>query len=493
MARIKTYEQDSSLNKLDKLLGTDSATDATKNFTISSLIQLINDLTAVNFFDGLSYEFQDYDGGATDPEGILNLTGTSTINTAFNAITQIIISKKGYHSPDIENYIDSLNGSTIKLSEQGDIDNFGIFKITAIQDYTNDRYLQLTVLHVSSNGTLTAGTKYFLSSYQASLDTDLSDRNVTEFGDVNNSGSGSIITDAERIIVQNALVHNDIVDNLTSTGTDVPLSANQGKILKGLIDSINTLLTSDNIDLDTLQEVVDYIETNRSTLNSLSISNISGLQTALNGKQNSEAGKGLSTNDFTQQLLNKLNGIADGAEVNVQTDWNATSGAAEILNKPNNLLSTSSSVTSLSDVLSEGSGYIITDAERIKLNGIAPNAEVNVNADWNATSGDAQILNKPALAPSDAEANVQANWNESDTQSDAFIQHKPDVTLKADKTTTITVQGTTNEVEVSPNTAQDLSANRTVTIGLPDDVTIGDDLTVTNTVYLGGTMELTGV
>lgn len=39
-----------------------------------------------------------------------------------------------------------------------------------------------------------------------------------------------------------------------------------------------------------------------------------------------------------------------------------------------------------------------TDAEKSKLAGIAAGAEVNVNADWNATSGDAQILNKPALA-----------------------------------------------------------------------------------------------
>lgn len=36
-----------------------------------------------------------------------------------------------------------------------------------------------------------------------------------------------------------------------------------------------------------------------------------------------------------------------------------------------------------------------TTAEKEKLNGIAAGAEVNVNADWNATSGDAQILNKP--------------------------------------------------------------------------------------------------
>ena len=38
-----------------------------------------------------------------------------------------------------------------------------------------------------------------------------------------------------------------------------------------------------------------------------------------------------------------------------------------------------------------------TDADHTKLDGIATGAEVNVNADWNSTSGDSQILNKPTL------------------------------------------------------------------------------------------------
>ena len=45
-------------------------------------------------------------------------------------------------------------------------------------------------------------------------------------------------------------------------------------------------------------------------------------------------GKGLSTNDYTTDEKNKLAGIAAGAEVNVNADWNATSGDAQILNKP---------------------------------------------------------------------------------------------------------------------------------------------------------------
>ena len=47
---------------------------------------------------------------------------------------------------------------------------------------------------------------------------------------------------------------------------------------------------------------------------------------------------------------------------------------------------------------------LMLPAEKTKLAGIAVGAEVNVNADWNATSGDAQILNKPSSLPT---ANVK--------------------------------------------------------------------------------------
>ena len=47
-------------------------------------------------------------------------------------------------------------------------------------------------------------------------------------------------------------------------------------------------------------------------------------------------GKGLSTNDYTTAEKEKLSGIEDGAEVNVQSDWNEsdTSDDDFIKNKP---------------------------------------------------------------------------------------------------------------------------------------------------------------
>lgn len=66
-----------------------------------------------------------------------------------------------------------------------------------------------------------------------------------------------------------------------------------------------------------------------------------------------ESGKGLSTNDFTTTLKNKLDAIEVGAQKNVKPDWSASSGsAAEILNKP--------TIPSKTSDLMNDSGFITT-------------------------------------------------------------------------------------------------------------------------------------
>ena len=78
--------------------------------------------------------------------------------------------------------------------------------------------------------------------------------------------------------------------------------------------------------LDTLGELATALQTHEDAYDAL--------LTTVGGKVDKVSGKGLSTNDYTTAEKNKLAGIASGAEVNVQSDWNATSGDAFIKNKP---------------------------------------------------------------------------------------------------------------------------------------------------------------
>ena len=82
-------------------------------------------------------------------------------------------------------------------------------------------------------------------------------------------------------------------------------------------------------------------------------------------------------------------------------------------------VATTGTAISLTDIDSVGSGEIITNAERTKLTGIEAGAEVNVNADWDATTGDAEILNKPTIPA----AQVNSDWDSTSGVSE--ILNKP--------------------------------------------------------------------
>ena len=163
------------------------------------------------------------------------------------------------------------------------------------------------------------------------------------------------------------------------------------------------------------------------------------------------------TNEFTDAYETKLAGIADGAEVNVQSDWDEAdiSSDAFIQNKPTLF---SGSYTDLTDkpviagnvteddiythnlnIITEGSGIDLvandsdntitisvtnefTAAHETKLSGIADGAEVNVQSNWDEadTTSDAFIQNKPTIIDP-----VQSDWNEADNTELSYIQNKP--------------------------------------------------------------------
>ena len=115
-----------------------------------------------------------------------------------------------------------------------------------------------------------------------------------------------------------ALTVNNIVDNLQSDNRRLPLSAYQGKVLKQLIDHINAILTSNDINLDEIQEIVDWIKTNRAMIEALGIDSINGLRPYLN-RIDSDLNKMVTYDYWNAQFLNKLKAV-DGHLSGVDAD-----------------------------------------------------------------------------------------------------------------------------------------------------------------------------
>ncbi len=359
MARIQQYSTDTTITGGDKLVGNDAADNSTKLFQISDIgLHFAKQGNGTGYQYSYGGKYTDSSVGAGSIEYLVDPTAPSQFGWA--NIQKIALSNTIQNGTDVSSIYALFTNQVIKVTDlTGDgVNSYAIYKVTNIEDTTGGKLISVAMLAAS-------GTP-------AEADVVVAFSGIVRAEDIN------AITDA------------DVVDNLLSQDGTKVLSAKQGNVLKGLIDTINGILASNDASLDTIQEIVDYIKANNASIVSLN--------TTMATKEDKVAGKGLSTEDFTSVLLAKLNSIATNAEVN-----------------------------------------------------------------------------------------VQSNWNEADNTNDAFIQNKPAITSPS---TTLTVSGTTNEIEVAGG-AQDLSANRTWTVGLPNDVTIASDLTVGDSIQLSNAQSST--
>ena len=90
-------------------------------------------------------------------------------------------------------------------------------------------------------------------------------------------------------------------------------------------------------------------------------------------------------NESGKTISDKAN-IADLATVATSGNYNDLSNKPTIPSKTSDLINDNNFISDSSYVHTDNN---YTNAEKSKLSGIASGAEVNVNADWNAVSGDA--------------------------------------------------------------------------------------------------------
>lgn len=72
---------------------------------------------------------------------------------------------------------------------------------------------------------------------------------------------------------------SDIVNDLTTGGISEVLSAEQGKQLKSDINAINAILGSNDINLDTVQEIIDYLKNVQTQLSDILVDNLTSTST----------------------------------------------------------------------------------------------------------------------------------------------------------------------------------------------------------------------
>lgn len=117
---------------------------------------------------------------------------------------------------------------------------------------------------------------------------------------------------------------------------------------------------------------------------------------AIDTKVDKVEGKGLSTNDYVtadKTKVTNINEVIEAATKNI-----TATGISITLDKRNLVTNVVENIELNLPASTTALAGLMLPSDKTKLNGIAAGAEVNVNADWNATEGDALILNKPTLS-----------------------------------------------------------------------------------------------
>lgn len=341
MARIRTYVSDQNITASDKWIGTDgNDNNNTKNFSPNNLADFFNKNESLSS-SSIRFTYDTIASGSYRKQGTLSFKTELGPTVPISSLTTFMLSRSTQGGIYVDHFLQLLSSGKVVIHKSDNIDIYGFFKVNSIiADITETEFYNVSLSYISGNGALEEDKDYLITLIDAA------GLNITSTSQLLNDGEDGI--------------------NPFISLTEVPPIPS--------IDGLATVIYVDQQDLLKVDKV---------------------------------AGKELSSNDFTNTLKTKLDGIADGAEVNVNADWNAVSGDAQILNKP--AIPSISGLATVEYVDQKdalkvdkitGKGLSTNDyttSEQTKLAGIAEGAEVNVNADWNATSGDAQILNKPTI------------------------------------------------------------------------------------------------
>ena len=165
MAKISTYNLDTTVSKNDKVIGTDSAGSATKNFKLEDLAGFLNTSSLINVNGQLVYEFK---ANATPLAGQF-VTSTGTAQD-FSAVSSLLFSHTNTNNQGIQTYLNYFLDLRVMLTQTDNQNNFALYSVDTITD-SGSGYSTLAVTFIEGNGSL-VGDKFYAMAYSPKGQTD---------------------------------------------------------------------------------------------------------------------------------------------------------------------------------------------------------------------------------------------------------------------------------------------------------------------------------
>lgn len=165
MARISSYNLDTSVSKTDKVIGTDSSGNTTKNFNLEKIAAFLNTSSLINVNGQLVYEFKE---NATPLAGqFVTSTGTAQ---SFSAVSSLLFSHTNTNNQNIQTYLNYFEDLRVMLTQTDNQNNFALYSVNTITD-SGSGYSTLAVTFIEGNGSL-VGDKYYAMAYSPKGQTD---------------------------------------------------------------------------------------------------------------------------------------------------------------------------------------------------------------------------------------------------------------------------------------------------------------------------------
>jgi len=172
MARISTYELDTTVQTTDKFLGS-NADGTVKNFKMSDVSKYLKATNSAGVGGQLAFIYHDSNnnGFGTRQPGTITFDAGGAAVVAFSGITTIKISKfPNGSSNSAVSLINTLLNTNVIISDTEDQDQFGVYSVTAINQDSNETNfydLSLTLVGSLSNGNLNNLQSYSISVFTA--------------------------------------------------------------------------------------------------------------------------------------------------------------------------------------------------------------------------------------------------------------------------------------------------------------------------------------
>ena len=169
MARISTYAIDATPEYGDKVIGTNSTGDVTKNFTFGGIAGWLNSTGAVGIVGQNNFVYKESLDDA--PVGAINVPNTVG-DVDFSNVSTLMVNYLATDSGMVANYFMSKVGSTVTIGNLADTGQYGVYTLTAFaQDVVNPEYYLASLTYVSGLGALQQNKYYGLAVGSAPLTT----------------------------------------------------------------------------------------------------------------------------------------------------------------------------------------------------------------------------------------------------------------------------------------------------------------------------------